>query len=92
MLGFHLGQELSLNVSRFCLRVRILVSVILKYVFLSYILSFSLDDPKIFSCILIAGLVERVVLLGAPIAIKNMNWEAARKVVVSHFIHIIYSY
>lgn len=28
-----------------------------------------------------AGLVERVVLLGAPIAIKDTNWEAARKVI-----------
>jgi len=29
---------------------------------------------------LAAELVERVVLLGAPIAIKDENWEAARKV------------
>lgn len=28
-----------------------------------------------------AGLVERVVLLGAPISIKDENWEVARKVV-----------
>lgn len=28
-----------------------------------------------------AGLVERVVLLGAPVPILNENWEAARKVV-----------
>lgn len=27
-----------------------------------------------------AGLVERVVLLGAPISIKDENWEVARKV------------
>lgn len=27
-----------------------------------------------------AGLVERVVLLGTPIGIKDMNWEATRKV------------
>lgn len=28
-----------------------------------------------------AELVERVVLLGAPISINNENWEAARKVI-----------
>lgn len=28
-----------------------------------------------------AGIVERVVLLGAPIGIKDESWEAARKVV-----------
>ncbi|KAI5409354.1 hypothetical protein KIW84_054962 [Lathyrus oleraceus] len=32
-------------------------------------------------------LVERVVLLGAPIAIKYVNWEAARKMVVGRFIN-----
>ncbi|KAK6118440.1 hypothetical protein DH2020_047857 [Rehmannia glutinosa] len=31
------------------------------------------------------GLVERVVLLGAPIAIENMNWEATQKV-VEHYV------
>ena len=30
--------------------------------------------------ILSAELVEKVVLLGAPISIKDQNWEAARKV------------
>lgn len=33
---------------------------------------------------LAAELVERVVLLGAPIAIKDENWEAARKVFVPY--------
>lgn len=28
-----------------------------------------------------AGIVERVVLLGAPISIKDQNWEAVRKVI-----------
>ena len=32
-----------------------------------------------------AGLVERVVLLGAPISIKEENWEVARKVVDNAF-------
>lgn len=32
-----------------------------------------------------AELVERVVLLGAPISIKDENWEAARKVVIGNF-------
>jgi hypothetical protein len=31
--------------------------------------------------IFVAGLVERVVLLGAPVSIKDENWEDARKVV-----------
>ena len=30
-------------------------------------------------CLLAAELVERVVLLGSPIATKEGNWEAARK-------------
>lgn len=30
----------------------------------------------------VAGLVERVVLLGAPISIKDENWKAARKVIL----------
>lgn len=32
-----------------------------------------------------AELVERVVLLGAPVSINNENWEAARKVVPNHY-------
>lgn len=31
-------------------------------------------------CLLAAELVERVVLLGAPIAIRNEKWETVRKV------------
>ena len=31
--------------------------------------------------IFVAGLVERVVLLGAPVSIKDENWDEARKVV-----------
>ncbi|OMO84575.1 hypothetical protein COLO4_21965 [Corchorus olitorius] len=34
-----------------------------------------------------AELVERVVLLGAPISIKGENWEAARKMVAGRFIN-----
>ena len=30
--------------------------------------------------VLSAGLIERVVLLGSPIAIQDENWETARKV------------
>ena len=37
---------------------------------------------EVFFCyIFVAGLVERVVLLGAPVSIKDENWEEARKVV-----------
>ena len=35
----------------------------------------------LFCYIFVAGLVERVVLLGAPVSIKDENWEEARKVV-----------
>ncbi|KAL6518479.1 hypothetical protein OROGR_018981 [Orobanche gracilis] len=34
-----------------------------------------------------AGLVERVVLLGAPIAIQDVNWEATRKVVAGRYVN-----
>ncbi|KAG5145016.1 hypothetical protein JHK84_030559 [Glycine max] len=34
-----------------------------------------------------AELVERVVLLGLPIAIKDENWEAARKMVAGRFVN-----
>ncbi|KAK9098065.1 hypothetical protein Syun_025110 [Stephania yunnanensis] len=36
---------------------------------------------------LLAGLVERVVLLGAPLSIKNENWESARKMVAGRFVN-----
>lgn len=39
------------------------------------------NDPDVLLLNLAAGLVERVVLLGAPIPIKDESWEAARKVV-----------
>lgn len=44
------------------------------------------------SLIFAGALVERVVLLGAPIPIKDVNWEAARKVkffTVFHDIHLL---
>ncbi|PON51990.1 Alpha/Beta hydrolase fold containing protein [Parasponia andersonii] len=34
-----------------------------------------------------AGLVERVVLLGAPVSIKDENWEAVRKMVAGRFVN-----
>jgi len=37
-----------------------------------------------------ANLVERVVLLGAPVPIKGENWEAARKVIPTlHFVFVL---
>ncbi|XP_055805055.1 uncharacterized protein LOC129873892 [Solanum dulcamara] len=58
------------------------------------LVGFSLGARVIFKCLQIlsesennSGLVERVVLLGAPIAIKNMNWKAARKVVAGRFVN-----
>lgn len=38
-----------------------------------------------FALLLAAELVERVVLLGAPISIKDENWEAARKVYMGKY-------
>ncbi|KAK8681548.1 hypothetical protein V6N13_053950 [Hibiscus sabdariffa] len=35
-----------------------------------------------------AGLVERVVLLGAPVSIKDEKWEDARKMVAGRFVNV----
>ncbi|RAL52554.1 hypothetical protein DM860_017248 [Cuscuta australis] len=57
------------------------------------LVGFSLGARVIFRCLqcLAAdkryGLVERVVLLGAPIEISTVNWEAARKVVAGRFVN-----
>ncbi|KAL6993466.1 hypothetical protein U1Q18_011582 [Sarracenia purpurea var. burkii] len=58
------------------------------------LVGFSLGARVIFKCLQFlaetehnAELVERVVLLGAPIAIKDENWEAARKVVAGRFVN-----
>ncbi|XP_010317700.1 uncharacterized protein [Solanum lycopersicum] len=58
------------------------------------LVGFSLGARVIFKCLQVlaesennSGLVERVVLLGAPIAIKDMDWEAARKVVAGRFVN-----
>uniref|UniRef100_A0A5B7BNS4 Putative transmembrane and coiled-coil domain-containing protein 4 isoform X2 n=1 Tax=Davidia involucrata TaxID=16924 RepID=A0A5B7BNS4_DAVIN len=58
------------------------------------LVGFSLGARVIFKCLQFlaatehnAELVERVVLLGAPIAIKDENWEAVRKVVAGRFVN-----
>ncbi|KAL0448439.1 UNVERIFIED_CONTAM: Transmembrane and coiled-coil domain-containing protein 4 [Sesamum latifolium] len=58
------------------------------------LVGFSLGARVIFRCLQIlseseanAGIVERVVLLGAPVAIKDMNWEATRKVVAGRYVN-----
>ncbi|GAV72452.1 DUF726 domain-containing protein [Cephalotus follicularis] len=59
------------------------------------LIGFSLGARLIFKCLQClfeargenAGLVERIVLLGAPISIKNENWEDARKMVAGRFIN-----
>lgn len=58
------------------------------------LVGFSLGARVIFKCLQVlaetersVGLVERVVLLGAPIPIKDENWEAARKVVAGRFVN-----
>uniref|UniRef100_A0A0E0K7T0 Uncharacterized protein n=1 Tax=Oryza punctata TaxID=4537 RepID=A0A0E0K7T0_ORYPU len=39
-------------------------------------------------CKEIEGLVERVVLLGAPVSVKGERWEAARKMVAGRFVNV----
>ncbi|XP_051126886.1 uncharacterized protein LOC127248544 isoform X2 [Andrographis paniculata] len=58
------------------------------------LVGFSLGARVIFRCLQIlaesesnAGLVERVVLLGAPIPIRDTNWEATRKVVSGRYVN-----
>ncbi|KAE8658929.1 cytokinin dehydrogenase 5-like [Hibiscus syriacus] len=60
------------------------------------LVGFSLGARVIFKCLQClaeakgdnAGLVERVVLLGAPVSIKDEKWEDARKMVARRFINI----
>ncbi|KAJ8642226.1 hypothetical protein MRB53_018920 [Persea americana] len=59
------------------------------------LVGFSLGSRVIFKCLLHlaetgdnAGLVERVVLLGAPIPFKDEHWEIARKVVAGRFVNV----
>ncbi|XP_074308604.1 transmembrane and coiled-coil domain-containing protein STS1-like [Silene latifolia] len=58
------------------------------------LVGYSLGARVIFKCLKYlskteqANLVERVVLLGAPIPIKDENWEAARKVVAGRFVNV----
>lgn len=58
------------------------------------LIGYSLGARVIFKCLenlaeneRNAGIVERVVLLGAPISIKDQNWEAVRKMVAGRFIN-----
>ncbi|XP_044508698.1 transmembrane and coiled-coil domain-containing protein 4-like [Mangifera indica] len=58
------------------------------------LIGYSLGARVIFKCLehlakteCTAGIVERVVLLGAPISIKNQNWEAVRKMVAGRFVN-----
>lgn len=58
------------------------------------LIGYSLGARVIFKCLenlaeneCNAGIVERVVLLGAPISIKDQNWEAVRKMVAGRFIN-----
>ncbi|XP_045804152.1 transmembrane and coiled-coil domain-containing protein 4-like isoform X1 [Trifolium pratense] len=59
------------------------------------LVGFSLGARVIFKCLEFlaeskgdnAGIVERVVLLGAPISIGDENWEVARKMVAGRFIN-----
>uniref|UniRef100_A0A7N0R899 Transmembrane and coiled-coil domain-containing protein 4 n=1 Tax=Kalanchoe fedtschenkoi TaxID=63787 RepID=A0A7N0R899_KALFE len=60
------------------------------------LVGFSLGARVIFKCIQClagaagnsgVGLIERAVLLGAPISIKDEDWESVRKVVVGRFVN-----
>ncbi|XP_044470371.1 transmembrane and coiled-coil domain-containing protein 4-like isoform X2 [Mangifera indica] len=58
------------------------------------LIGYSLGARVIFKCLEClseternAGIVERVVLLGAPISIKDQNWEAVRKMVAGRFVN-----
>ncbi|TKY75216.1 membrane protein F35D11.3 [Spatholobus suberectus] len=57
------------------------------------LVGFSLGARVIFKCLQCladsegAGIVERVVFLGAPIPIRDENWEAARKMVAGRFVN-----
>ncbi|KAL5063708.1 hypothetical protein RYX36_025445 [Vicia faba] len=58
------------------------------------LVGYSLGARAIFKCLQClaktengAELVERVVLLGAPVSIKDENWEAARKMVAGRFVN-----
>ncbi|GAV75906.1 DUF726 domain-containing protein [Cephalotus follicularis] len=58
------------------------------------LVGYSLGARVIFKCLETlaenehnAGVVERVVLLGAPISIKDENWETARKMVAGRFVN-----
>ncbi|KAL5073900.1 hypothetical protein RYX36_012884 [Vicia faba] len=59
------------------------------------LIGFSLGAIVIFKCLQFlaeskednAGLVERVVLLGAPISIEDEKWEVARKMVAGRFVN-----
>ncbi|KAL6212852.1 hypothetical protein ACLB2K_018067 [Fragaria x ananassa] len=59
------------------------------------LIGFSLGGRVVFKCLEClaaaegnnAGLVERVVLLGAPVSIEDENWEDARKMVAGRFVN-----
>ncbi|KAK4789743.1 hypothetical protein SAY86_017047 [Trapa natans] len=58
------------------------------------LIGFSLGARMIFKCLEVlaeteqnAEFVERVVLLGAPVAIQGENWKAARKMVAGRFVN-----
>lgn len=58
------------------------------------LIGYSLGARVIFKCLQVlsetehdAEIIERVVLLGAPISIQGENWEAARKMVAGRFVN-----
>ncbi|KAK8710424.1 hypothetical protein V6N13_145748 [Hibiscus sabdariffa] len=92
-----IDSKMSIAVNRSDKAGRLLAEVLLK----GYqgnrpvtLIGYSLGARVIFKCLQAlseteqhAELVERVVLLGAPVSIKGENWEAARKMVAGRFIN-----
>ncbi|KAK8687295.1 hypothetical protein V6N13_086120 [Hibiscus sabdariffa] len=92
-----IDSKMSIAVDRSDKAGRLLAEVLLK----GYqgnrpvtLIGYSLGARVIFKCLQAlseteqhAELVERVVLLGAPVSIKGENWEAARKMVAGRFIN-----
>lgn len=78
LLVTHLEHEWFSSVFSFWLRPNTMVTSAFT---LHDCLGFARVILMLLFWILAAELIERVVLLGAPISIKDENWEAARKVI-----------